>query len=230
MVGSLRVAPDVALAVEGARARRGRVLALRGVSVHLAPGELVAVLGPNGAGKSTLLLAISGVVPLEEGTVQLTGERIDHLDTPARVRRGLGHIPQGRHLFPDLTVRDHLLLAARFARGSRCPVDDVDEWLDRFAALRPLADTRAGWLSGGEQQLVAVARTLIGRPRLVLADEPMAGLAAGPRLQVIRELRGIADRGGAVLVVEQEVETARSLADRYLVLVAGRLAEEHRVR
>jgi branched-chain amino acid transport system ATP-binding protein len=225
------VVPALSSLVEarGLCAHRARVPVLRGVDLDLRSGEVVAILGPNGAGKSTLLLVLSGIVRADAGRVTLDGRRIDRLPAERIARLGVAHIPQGRHLFGELTVRQNLAMA-RFGRRRGVEPQTPDEWLERFPDIARQRDTSAGLLSGGQQQLVAIARGLLTRPRVILCDEPTAALSGPARAAVLHELRGRADDGAAVLIVEQEVDAVLGVADVRLVMRAGEVVEASRVR
>ena len=194
------IAPAPRLHATGLHARRAGVPVLRGVDLDLRPGRLLAVLGPNGAGKSTLLLALSGLVRLDGGRVELNGRRIDGLAAERIARLGVAHIPQGRRLFGELTVLENLAMS-RFACRRGVEPHPAEAVLSRLGGLSRHSDTPAGLLSGGEQQLVAVARGLVPRPQVVLCDEPTAALSPGARRRVLSELRRVADEGAAVAVV-----------------------------
>jgi branched-chain amino acid transport system ATP-binding protein len=194
------------------------------VDLEVGRGEVVALLGSNGAGKSTTLLAVSGLVPLLGGSMHLDGEEVPPSVSAARVARraraGLAHVPEDRGLFPDLTVAEHL----RLARDRRDP-GAVAEVLALFPALEPMQGRRAGLLSGGEQQMLALARALASRPSLLLVDEMSLGLAPIIVEQLLPALRAVADRLGAgVLMVEQHVALALEVADRAYLLRQGRIA------
>jgi branched-chain amino acid transport system ATP-binding protein len=207
----------------------GRVPALRGVSLRVAPGELVTLVGPNGSGKSTLLRAIAGLVPIAAGAIDLAGEPIAGRPTEAIARRGLALVPEGRELWPPLTVRQHLSLGAhalpRAERRARAGLDLV-----RVLALFPALESRlaqpAGTLSGGEQQMVAIARALMSRPRLLLLDEPSVGLAPLVIREIFRALGRLRAEGLTILLVEQNARAAFRIADRgYALAPGGRLSD-----
>jgi branched-chain amino acid transport system ATP-binding protein len=211
------------LEVEGVNAFYGTVQVLRGVSLVVHPGEVVAVLGSNGTGKSTLLRTISGLLPARNGTIRLLGRRIDGLHPKAIVRLGIAHCPEGRKVFPYMTVRENLRLGA-YALGlsSRVLNDDVDAIYGFFPRLRERARQVAGTLSGGEQQMLALGRALMARPQLLLLDEPSLGLAPLIVRDLFEIIRGINARGTAILLVEQNAYQALRVAHRGYVMETGR--------
>jgi branched-chain amino acid transport system ATP-binding protein len=207
------------LEVRDLRAGYGGSVVVRDLSLAVEPGQVVALLGPNGAGKTTTLMTVAGLVPALGGAVRLFGQPVDARAPHRNVRRGLGYVTEDRGLFGGLTVRDNLRLAARGGRDAGAGVAEAAAW---FPALAPLIDRRAGLLSGGEQQMLAVARALVRRPRLLLIDEMSLGLA--PRIvdQLAGVIRRVADeRGVGVLLVEQHVPVALAFADAGVVLVHG---------
>lgn len=198
---------------------------VRGVDLRVMPGELVALLGPNGAGKSTLVKAIAGTAPVLSGTVTLQGVPIEKLPVHEKVMRGLGFVPQTENIFASLTIAENLELAAdRLPRADRR--ERVDEVTARFPDLAREPRRRAGALSGGQRQMLAIARALIGRPSLLLLDEPSAGLSPKIVAEVFRELQALNRAGVTIVLVEQNVRAALSIASRALILVEGRIAHE----
>ena len=207
----------------GVEARYGSRRALQGVSIAVGEGEVVAVLGANGAGKTTTLRAISGTVKTS-GDIVFEGRRLRG-GPEATARRGIAHVPEGRGTFVELTVRENLRLGAYVRRDRSARKDDYDRVLERFPVLRDRLDQRAGTLSGGEQQQLALGRALMQRPKLLLLDEPSLGLApllVGEIFRVVAELN---EREGlAVLVVEQNANLALERSSRAYVLEVGRVA------
>jgi branched-chain amino acid transport system ATP-binding protein len=207
-----------ALEVRGLRVAYGGVHALRDVSFVVPQGAVVALLGPNGAGKSTTLRTISGIIRAERGTISMLGTRIDRAPAYRIARMGAVHVPEGRGIFPSLSVRENLEMAAATLGGA---VDPVQEG----AALFPVLGTRlrqlAGNLSGGEQQMLALARALMARPKLLMVDEISMGLAPLIVGQLFEALRGLAASGTSLLLVEQYVEAALDLADYVYVMDKG---------
>jgi len=193
---------------------------LADVSLTLEPNEIVALLGANGAGKSTLLQAIMGLLPMR-GSIRLAGEEIGMLATAARARRGLGYVPEGRRLFPGMTVRDNLLVACREA--SRVGAHRLSDVLALFPPLGGRLSTRAWQLSGGQQQMLAVGRALMSAPRVLLLDEPSLGLAPLVVEELMRELPRLRERGIAVLLAEQNVARALAVSDRIYALAQGQI-------
>ncbi len=205
----------------------GPIMAIRGVSLDVTQGAIVTVLGANGAGKSTLLRTISGVVDPQKGTVSFEGQDIHGVNPDRIVASGIGHVPEGREVFPYLTVRENLIMGA-YLRRDRAAIDqDLDRVFGYFPVLRERARQQAGQLSGGEQQMLAISRALMGRPKMLLLDEPSLGLS--PRL--VKEIFDIVRRINqeqdiTILLVEQNAHMALNVADYGYVLEVGRIVME----
>lgn len=209
-------APERILEVEGLTAGYDGVPVIRDVSLHVQPGEVVALLGPNGAGKTTTLLSISGLISPMAGTITAVGEPCSTRRPYVTARRGVAHVPEDRSLFFGLSGRENLRLGAR---GSK---DDMNRALEFFPALEPHLGKRSGLLSGGEQQMLALARALVGRPKLLMVDEMSLGLAPIIVERLVPVLRDVAEKTGVgVLVVEQHVHIALQVADRAYVMKKG---------
>ena len=215
---------DNGLHMQGVTAGYGRAEVLRGVSLRIAPGEVVALVGANGAGKSTLVKTVSGLLRPGAGTILFDGAPIHALPVAERVRRGIVHVPEGRQVFAGLTVRENLLLGAYLA-----PADREARMAEACAAFPDVAarlDAAAGTFSGGQQQMLAIARGLMARPRLLLLDEPSLGLSPLLVAEVFRLIAGLRVRGIAVLLAEQNARAALAIADRGVVIENGRVAME----
>ena len=212
------------LATEDLRVTYGNISALGGVTLHIEEREIVSVIGPNGAGKSSLLNAIAGVVPPASGTIEFEGRTIAGVAPEDLVRRGISLVPEGRHIFGGLTVAENIRIGA-VARRDRAAIEgDVERVLDMFPALRERLRQPAGKLSGGEQQMLAIGRALLARPRLLLIDEPSLGLAPLVVSEVYRAVDDLRADGVTILIVEQSATRALEAADRTYVLASGTIA------
>jgi urea transport system ATP-binding protein len=210
------------LSVEGLEVAYGRTSVLRGVSLQVPDDGLVCVMGRNGVGKTTLLNTIAGVLRPSRGRVVLAGSDITGLRPHQRVRAGLAYVPQGRDGFPRLTVMENLTVVLEAAGGDRSVVDEA---LDLFPRLKPILRRRAGLLSGGQQQQLAIARALVTRPRLLLLDEPTEGIQPSIIVEIEDAIAQLnATSGLSILLAEQYMEFALRLADRYVILDAGEVA------
>jgi branched-chain amino acid transport system ATP-binding protein len=216
------------LHVENLVARYGRITALKGISLQVEEGEIVALIGANGAGKTTTLRAISGFVRPASGRIVFDGHDLRDRAPHAVVRLGIGHAPEGRRIFPRMTVRENLELGA-YARSSRREVAaDTEAVLTTFPRLRERLAQRAGTMSGGEQQMLAIGRALMGRPRLLLLDEPSLGLSPLLVQTIFGVIREISARGTTILLIEQNATQALAVATRGYVLEVGSVVYEGR--
>ncbi len=218
--------PDLALAIEDLEVRYGAVPALRGASLSIAAGEVVGLVGPNGAGKSTLLQSVMGAVPASRGSIMFEGRSVLGVPTERIVRSGISLVPEGRHIFPQLTVDENL----RLGLVGRGEVNGVQADLDFVKGLFPVVHDfrrrQAGLLSGGQQQQLAIARALVAKPRLLLLDEPSLGLAPSVVDAVWGALAQIRSGGVTILLVEQRAQITVEFADRTYVLGSGRIKME----
>ena len=211
------------LDVEDLHAYYGKSHILQGVSFHVGQGEIISLLGRNGAGRSTTVRTIMGLVP-PVGSIRFKGERIDGLKAHEIALRGVGYVPEDREIFPGLTVRENLLLGMKSARQNGRWT--LDEMLAMFPLLRERADSPGEVLSGGEQQMLTICRTLMGDPDLIMVDEPTEGLAP-MLLALVRELlEAIAQRGTAILLIEQKLTIALAISQRVYVMGHGRVVFE----
>jgi branched-chain amino acid transport system ATP-binding protein len=216
------------LKVEGLAAGYGLIRALNGVSLEVGEGEFVAVIGPNGAGKTTLMRALTGLLRPEAGAIELAGRAIAGWPPEAIVELGMALVPEGRHVFQPLTVRDNLHLGGylRLKRGDRRAVaDDLARNFALFPRLEERAGQLAGSLSGGEQQMLAIGRALMARPKLLLLDEPSMGLAPIIVAEIFRTFARLREAGTTILISEQNARMALTSADRAYVLESGEVVK-----
>ncbi len=203
----------------------GKAIALEGIDVQIAQGELVTVLGPNGAGKSTLLKVISRALP-SQGTLDFDGRSLHRYSTEQVVGLGICHCPEGRRLFAELTVLKNLQLGAYLRRDKAAVAADLERVYALFPILAERAQQVVGTLSGGQQQMVAIGRALMGAPKLLLLDEPSVGIAHRLKLEIFAAIRKICDGGVAILMAEQDAQSALAIADRAYVLEHGQVAQQ----
>lgn len=214
------------LELQGVRGGYGRINILDGIDLRVPEGEVTGVLGHNGMGKTTLMRAIVGEIPVTAGTLHWQGEPLSRLPTHQRAARGIGYVPQGRRIFPLLSVRDNLVFAASVHHGREAQ-RVVEEVLADFPALPRLLDRPGGLLSGGEQQILALARCLCTRPRLVLLDEPTEGIQPSIIEDMVVLLRALRTRHRlSIVLVEQNLDFLRALSERIVVLEKGRIVRE----
>ncbi len=211
------------LAVENLRAGYGPIEVLKGISLEVRPGEIVALIGANGAGKTSTLMSISGCVRPRSGSIALAGRAIHTLPPSEIVRLGICHSPEGRKIFPRLTVLENLQMGA-FARSDKPQIErDLEHAFELFPILKQRRPQAGGTLSGGEQQMLAVARAMMGRPKLLLLDEPSLGLAPLIVLKIFEVVRKLNDEGMSILLVEQAARMALKLAHRGYVMETGQI-------
>ena len=207
--------------------RYGPLIALNEISLQVNRGEMISLIGPNRAGKTTLLLTISGILETSEGRVFFQQEDITNFDPHQIVSRGIGHVPQGRHIFPTLSVYDNLMIGAYLKRKAKEEIDEDLGWIDHlFPILKERRNQRAGTLSGGEQQMLAIGRALMGRPKLLLLDEPSSGLAPRFTDEIFATFKEMNQKGLTLFIVEQEILLSLSISHRGYLLRHGRLVKE----
>ncbi|MHC1727132.1 MAG: ABC transporter ATP-binding protein [Syntrophobacteraceae bacterium] len=216
------------LSIENLFVRYGNIEVIHGISLDAAEGEIVAILGANGAGKSTTLLSISGLVRPSQGTIQFRGNPIHNLPAHQIVHQGIAQVPEGRRIFGTLTVSENLRLGA-YARTDSDNINNTQNWIySLFPVLRERSGQLGGTLSGGEQQMLAIARALMSRPKILLLDEPSLGLAPLLVKTIFETLAEINASGVTIILVEQNARVALKLAHRAYVLEIGRIAIEGR--
>jgi branched-chain amino acid transport system ATP-binding protein len=209
------------LSLAAVSAGYGSFQALFGVSLEVPQGEAVGVIGPNGAGKSTLMRVISGLLPMRDGSMILDGRSVSGLPAHRMVEQGIAHVPENRRLFPRLSVEDNLRIGAFIPQARQRFAEQLDRVYNLFPRLKDRRDQLAGTLSGGEQQMCAIGRALMSRPKLLLMDEPSAGLAPLVVAQVFELVRRIRAEGLTVLIVEQNVQQVLEVVDRAYLLEVG---------
>lgn len=215
-----RSAPQTVLSVRALESNYGRIRALKGIDIEIGSGELVALVGANGAGKTTLLRAISGVQPVSRGEIRFEGTDITRLRAHLRVKRGICQVPEGRQVFGPLSVEDNLRLGA-YTQPKRHVEADLEKIYTLFRVLKEKREQAAGTLSGGQQQMLAVGRALMGRPKLLLLDEPSMGLAPLLVEEVFDAIRSLKADGMTIFLVEQNAFAALAIADRGYVIETG---------
>ena len=214
------------LKIENITVHYGKAIALDNVSLEVAEGSIVSIIGANGAGKSTILRAVSGLTPLTSGEVRFSDQRIDGMRTHNIVKLGIIQIPEGRQLFPYLTVINNLRLGASMRKDKAAINNDLEEVFKLFPVLKERLNQKAGTLSGGEQQMLAIARGLMASPKLLLMDEPSVGLAPIVVDELSQVIKDINQRGVTVLLVEQNVHLALGVATRGYALQVGKVVLE----
>jgi branched-chain amino acid transport system ATP-binding protein len=216
----------VLLSVKNISVHYGKAIAINQVSINVGEESIVSILGANGAGKSTIMKSLSGLVPLTSGEIQFLERRIDVLATHEIAKSGLIHVPEGRKLFPYLTVQSNINLGATVRKDCAGIKRDMEEVFRYFPILQKRLDQKAGTLSGGEQEMLAIARGLMAKPRLLLLDEPSLGLAPLIIASLVPVIKNIRKRGVSVLLVEQNIPMAFEVADMGYVLHLGRVVME----
>ena len=212
------------LDIQNLSAAYGKAMALENITLKVMPGELIAVLGPNGAGKSTLLKAISRSLA-SQGTLTFEGRSLHEEATENVVGLGICHCPEGRRLFPELTVEKNLQIGAYLRKDKQAVADDMQRVFDLFPILSERGSQIVSTLSGGQQQMVAIGRALMGAPKLLLLDEPSVGIAHRLKMEIFAAIQQIRNRGVAILMAEQDAQSALHIADRVYVLEHGHVAQ-----
>ena len=214
------------LEMKGIAVTYGKINAIRNISIAVPQGKIVTIIGGNGAGKTTTLRAMSGMIPIAAGEILFEGKRIDHLPAHKVVAHGIAHVPEGRRIFKDMTVEENLRTGAFLRKDHAAVEDDLERVFKRFPRLRERRIQRAQTMSGGEQQMLAIGRALMSKPRLLLMDEPSMGLAPVIVEEIAQIVEEINAQGLSVVLVEQNAELALELADHAYVLETGNCAME----
>lgn len=212
------------LLLEGVSVHYGKVVAIKDIDLEVHEGEIVALIGANGAGKSTTLRAISGLEPIRTGRISFEGNRIDGVQPEEVTRRGIAHIPEGRRIFPQMTVLENLEMGAYLRRDKAEMAKNLKDVFRHFKRLKERTTQLAGTMSGGEQQMLAMGRALMANPKLIVMDEPSLGLSPIMCQEIARIIRDVHAEGRTVVLVEQNARLALSLADRGYVLETGNVA------
>lgn len=220
--------PDPLLEIRDLSVHYGKIEAVKGVSLQVEEGSIACIIGANGAGKTTILRAISGLERPSRGEIWFDGKRIDRARTHELVRMGISQVPSGRRLFPDMSVLDNLRMGAYLRRDRAAIEEDLESAFGHFPILRERRHQQAGRLSGGQQQMVAIARALMNRPRLLLLDEPTIGLSPLMVKEITRITRSINERKVSVILVEQNSQVALRTSHRAYVLETGRIVLQGR--
>jgi|TARA_B110000211_G_C14093383_1_gene560961 branched-chain amino acid transport system ATP-binding protein len=214
------------LEINSLKVAYGPIVALQGVTLTVAKGEVVTVIGSNGAGKSTLLKTLAGILAPREGEIRFEGLTVAGSSSAKMVKCGVALVPEGRHVFPQLTVRENLTLGAYYRRDHAGVREDMEHTFELFPILRERISQHGGSLSGGQQQMLAIGRALMSRPRLLMLDEPSLGLAPAIVQQIGRLIADLNRTGTTILLVEQNARMALRLADRAYVMANGRIVEQ----
>jgi urea transport system ATP-binding protein len=213
--------------VQGIQANYGDSRILNEVSLEVRPNEVVCLLGRNGVGKTTFMKTVMGTVKAKSGSVQLDGKELTPMSTSQRARAGIGYVPQGRGIFPYLSVYENLLMGFERAPGSKIDAERIDEMFALFPILKEMRRRVAGTLSGGQQQQLAIARAMIRQPKLLLLDEPTEGIQPSIMLQIAEVILALQEQGGiAILVVEQFLDFALQIADYFYIMETGHIVKE----
>ncbi|MEK7703147.1 MAG: ABC transporter ATP-binding protein [Nitrospirota bacterium] len=202
---------------------RGSVLVLKGISFEINEGEVVALIGANGAGKTTTLMTLSGIIPAQSGTITFCGETISGLPAHEIVRKGISHVPEGRRIFPELTILENLEMGGYVETDVQKKKETQSEIFSLFPVLFERRSQRGGTLSGGEQQMLAIGRALMAHPKLLLLDEPSLGLSPVMAERIFELIRRISQQGKTIFLVEQNAYAALALADRGYVMETGQI-------